>query len=217
MNTKTLRNPEEVCLEELDILGDDDHHDASKKYVIDSVGETVVINSFLEKDIAPLDLELDVVKEEEEEGEVTLTDDSNNIVFNTAFSNGTVSSQRSRSMTLDSIGTFDTLDSVDFEFISLSEQQLEKKKISRNPFNSLRTREDEYDRGTSNEDCEVTVASIYNSFRNTPVDEPNSQYKLNSKWNLQNIGKKNFEVFLHIECQLNKIHNGRYFRYFFQR
>ena len=158
-----------------------------------------MIATLFDKNITAVDMLLEMVKEEEEE--FVLTDDSNNLMqMITQNSNTTSSTQRSRSMTLDSLGTFDTLDSIDMDFLNVSgakDKESTRQADAANYLCKEKSKEENKD-GTS------SVTSVYYSFRNSPgglTTEASPNHDSSSVWNLQNIGKNIF-------CVLNSAVGG---------
>lgn len=148
---------------------------------------------FEKNDNGSVDDMLDMVQDEEDE--FVFTDDSNNLLALTQGSNHTFSSQRSRSATLDSLGTFDTLDSIDMDFLNVTGPIREKESSKRS--DSLRRSSKMSDDDVDNGGVTSSVASVYYSFRNSSSacassdcsgskSTSSGRYSL---WNLQNIGE----------------------------
>lgn len=142
-----------------------------------------MIASLFDRNITAVDMLLEMVKEEEEE--FVLTDDSNNLMqMITQNSNTSSSTQRSRSMTLESLGTFDTLDSIDMDFLNVSGA---KEKEPSRQVDSCHPNKEECGKSQSDkhDGDGSSVASVYYSFRNSPET---TCHKSGSGWNMQNIG-----------------------------
>ena len=200
-----LRKSEEQERAELDQLSS--RHAQNKTVLVQPhafrARDNDMIATLFDKSSTSVDMLLEMVKQEEEE--FVLTDDSNNLMqmmTTTQNSNTTSSTQRSRSMTLDSLGTFDTLDSIDMDFLNTTgpKDKDHLRVIDPCPPPSSGIINEE---GTSQSDSGSSVASVYYSFRNSPgcsAASESSNLENASAWNLQNIGEA---CFFHSPTALN--------------
>jgi hypothetical protein len=150
-----------------------------------------MVATLFDKNITAVDMLFDMEIGQVGADDFVLTDDSNSLMqVLTQSSRATASTRRSISMATDSLGTFDTLDSIDMDFLEVtrppSDREREKNVGPKSPsLKNIGARRPELMATSS------SLASVYYSFRNSGdcSSTSSSGNEVSSRWNMENIGE----------------------------